>query len=69
MAGALLLCTSSETIAAAASAAGWLGEHSPMLGSRLAAKAPQYMLGGLFVPWAGADIRLTFADSDVDLNI
>lgn len=69
MAGALLLCTSSETIAAAASDAGWLDEHSPMLGSKLAAKAPQYMLGGRFVPWAGADIRLTFADSDVDLNI
>jgi len=27
------------------------------------------MLGGKFVPFAGADVRLTFADSDVDLNI
>lgn len=68
-AGALLLCTSSGTIADAASAAGWLDERSPILGSRLAAKAPLYMLGGRFVPFEGADVRLTFADSDVDLNI
>jgi GNAT superfamily N-acetyltransferase len=68
-AGALLLCTSSAAIADAASAAGWLDERSRILGSRLAAKAPLYMLGGRFVPLEDADVRLTFADSDVDLNI
>jgi GNAT superfamily N-acetyltransferase len=68
-AGALLLCTSSSAIADAATAAGWLDERSPILGKRLAAKAPLYMLGGRFVPFEQADVRLTFADSDVDLNI
>ena len=69
LAGALLLCTSSEALANAASAAGWMDERSPLLGQRLATKAPLYMLGGKFVPFESADLRLTFADSDVDLNI
>ena len=68
-AGALLLCTSNDDIAAAASRAGWLDEQSPVLGARLAAKAPKYMLGGGLVGFADADIHLSFADSDVDLNI
>jgi GNAT superfamily N-acetyltransferase len=68
-AGALLLCTSSARLADAASAAGWLDERARLLGARLAAKAPQYMLGGKFVTFAESDVRLTFADSDVDLNI
>jgi GNAT superfamily N-acetyltransferase len=68
-AGALLLCTSSAAIADGASAAGWLDERNAVLGGRLAAKAPLYMLGGRMVPYDDADVRLTFADSDVDLNI
>ena len=68
-AGALLFCTSSATLADAAAQAGWLTENSPFIGPRLAQKAPQYMLGEGFVPYAGADFHLTFADSDVDLNI
>lgn len=67
--GGMLLCTTSAQIADAASAAGWLDEQAPLLGSRLAAKAPLYMLGGAFAPFEGGDVRLTFADSDVDLNI
>ena len=68
-AGALLLCTSCAPIAAAADRAGWLGERSLIIGSRLAAKAPHYMVGGGLVPFAAHDIHLSFADSDVDLNI
>ncbi|MEO7814222.1 MAG: GNAT family N-acetyltransferase [Sphingomicrobium sp.] len=68
-AGALLLCTGSVRLAAAAARAGWLTEHSPILGPRLAAKAPQYMLGGAFADYAGADLPFTFCDSDVDLNL
>ncbi len=68
-AGALLLCTSAPAIAAAASAAGWLDEDSLLIGARLAAKAPLYMVAGGFAPLAAADIRLTFADSDLDFNI
>ncbi|MCY7338732.1 MAG: GNAT family N-acetyltransferase [Sphingomonas bacterium] len=68
-AGAVLMCTSNADIAAAAARAGWLDEQSPILGSRLAAKAPRYMLGGGLVQFTEADIHLSFADSDVDLNI
>jgi hypothetical protein len=69
LAGALLLCTSSETIAQSAVRNGWLSDDSPVIGRRLAAKAPLYMLGGGFVPLAGSDLQLSFADSDIDLNL
>lgn len=68
-AGALLLCSSSALVAKAAEEAGWIGEEDPFLGNRLAAKAPLYMLAGDLAPFAGGDLHLTFADSDVDLNI
>ncbi len=68
-AGALLLCTGSVRLAAAAARAGWLTEDTPILGPRLAAKAPQYMLGGAFVAQAGTDLPFSFCDSDVDLNL
>jgi hypothetical protein len=68
-AGALLFCASSKLIADAASAAGWLNEQSMVLGEILAAKAPRYMLGGRFAPFAATDVRLSFVDADVDLNI
>ena len=68
-AGALLLCTSSPAIANAAASSGWLSEADRVIGPRLADKAPRFMLGDGLVPFASADIHLTFADSDVDLNI
>lgn len=68
-AGALLLCTSLAAIAERAARAGWLHETSPLIGSRLADKAPRYMVGGEFVRFADQQWQLTFADSDVDLNI
>lgn len=68
-AGALLLCTSSEPIANAAQASAWLSERSAGIGPRLAAKAPRYMLGGGLAAVSGADVVMTFTDSDVDLNI
>lgn len=68
-AGALLLCTGLPHLAAAASRAGWLDERSPLLGPTLAAKAPQYMLGGAFAAHAAADLPFSFCDSDVDLNL
>lgn len=67
--GALLLCTSSEMLATAARESRWLSDESPTVGTRLAAKAPLYMLGGDLVHFGGSDLHLTFADSDVDLNI
>lgn len=68
-AGALLLCATSEAVASAAAARGWMDERSPLLGQRLARKAPKYMVAGDFLPLAAGDFRLTFVDSDVDLNI
>lgn len=68
-AGALVLCSSSPEIARAASEAGWMDERSALLGSRIASKAPAFMLAGDLARFAGGDIHLTFADSDVDLNI
>lgn len=68
-AGALLLCTTSEAVARAASERGWMGEESRLLGRRLGRKAPKYMLGGDFLSFDDRSVWLTFVDSDVDLNI
>ena len=68
-AGALLACMTDDTIADAARVSGWLHEGSAMIGPRLAEKAPQYMLGGRFTRFPAKAFYLTFADSDVDLNI
>ena len=68
-AGAILYCTNTHKLAAAASDSGWLDDGSPLIGASLTAKAPLYMLGGRFGNLASSDIRLTFADSDIDFNI
>lgn len=68
-AGALILCTSNSGIATAFTRVGWLSEKSPLIGNRLAAKAPLYMLDGRISDVSGDAIDMTFMDSDVDLNL
>ncbi len=68
-AGALLLCVSDDGLAMAAKVAGWLHEGSAVVGQRLADKAPRFMLGGELGGLQRNRVHLTFADSDVDLNI
>ena len=68
-AGAVLLCTTSDTLAKAATVNGWMDEGTPGLGRRLARKAPRYMLAGQFAAIPSENFWLTFVDSDVDLNI
>lgn len=68
-AGALLFCTTRADLAEALGMHGWLDRDSPVIGPRLAEKAPQYMLAARLGPLPGDQAELTFSDSDVDLNI
>lgn len=70
-AGAILLCTSDERLAAVAAASGWWSRQTPIIGHRLDDKAPFYMKGDGFNSPApdGRNLDLTFFDSDLDMNI
>ena len=70
-AGAILLCTTDDRVARAARHNGWMSDQTPLIGPRLADKAPLYMKGDGFKDGGpdGLDLQLTFFDSDVDLNI
>ena len=70
-AGAILLCTSDERVAAVAAASGWWSRETPLIGPRLNDKAPFYMKGDGFNSPApdGRNLDLTFFDSDLDMNI
>ncbi len=68
-AGGIILCTTCRKISNALSTAGWLSEKSPIIGKRLLDKAPLYMVGGLLSLEQQSNIKMTFADSDVDLNL
>lgn len=67
--GCLIMCTSNASISKALIASGWLSEESPVIGRFLAAKAPLYMLNGALAQVADSNVSMTFADSDVDLNL
>ena len=66
---AVLLCTADRVLAQAASERGWLDEQALLLGPRLAAKAPRFMLAKALADLPAEQVQLTFADSDVDFNI
>ena len=68
-AGSLLLCCSDQRLTNELKKRGWLSETSPLIGRRLAAKAPLYMLGGALTTLPQEQISLTFSDSDIDFNI
>lgn len=67
--GCLIMCTSNASVSKALRASGWLSEESPVIGRFLAAKAPLYMLSGSLAQVADNNISMTFADSDIDLNL
>jgi len=68
-AGGIILCTTCPKISNALSIAGWLSEKTPRIGKRLLDKAPLYMVGGLLSLEQQSNIKMTFSDSDVDLNL
>ena len=67
--GGIILCTTCPKISNALTKAGWLSGKSPVIGKRLLEKAPLYMVGGLLSLEQQSDIKMTFSDSDVDLNL
>ena len=67
--GGIILCSSCPNITKALIVSGWLSEKSPIIGKLLSIKAPLFMLGG-FLSYEQLDkIKMTFSDSDVDLNL
>lgn len=68
-AGGIILCTTCPKISNALTKAGWLSGKSPFIGKRLLEKAPLYMVGGLLSLEQQSEIKMTFSDSDVDLNL
>jgi GNAT superfamily N-acetyltransferase len=68
-AGGVILCSSNAAIVTAMAKAGWLSEHSAIIGKRLASKAPLFMLAGRLAQVPVNQISMTFSDSDVDFNL
>ena len=67
--GGLVTCTSNCNIAEALSRCGWWSESTPIIGKKIAAKSPLYMLDGELAKISNNNFDITFSDSDIDLNL
>ena len=67
--GGLVTCTSNRNIADALIKCGWWSESTPIIGKKIAAKSPLYMLDGELAKISDNNFDITFSDSDIDLNL
>lgn len=68
-AGGLVLCTSNKNIAKVLIKNGWWSKKTILIGKKLEAKSPLYMLDGELAKIANNNLDITFSDSDIDLNL
>jgi GNAT superfamily N-acetyltransferase len=68
-AGGLVLCTSNVNFANTLTNSGWWSEKTMLIGKKIAAKSPLYMLDGELAKISNENLDITFSDSDIDLNL
>ena len=65
----MVLCTSNKNIAKVLIKNGWWSKKTILIGKKLEAKSPLYMLDGELAKIANNNLDITFSDSDIDLNL
>ena len=65
----IIMCTSNYNISKTLVKRGWWSKKSRIIGKKIEAKSPLFMLHGDITEIPKTDLDMTFSDSDIDLNL